>query len=299
LAWRTVVVSNPARLRIENDRLMICQEADIPLPLEDIAVLMLESPQVSLSAAVLSRLAEHGAMLITCGSNHLPVFAGLPYAGHSRLTGVQRIQLETSQPFRKRCWQKVIQAKIANQAECLRLKERDGADKIAAMVATVSSGDTGNVESAAAREYFRRLFRPDFDRRAEDGINSALNYGYAVVRAAVARSFAAYGFLLTQGIHHCSELNAFNMADDFLEPLRPVIDLCVASLSPPPEELSKNHREQLVGLLAGDALIDGEINSVLRASEIMAASFSAACRANRPNALKLPQLLPLREHRYE
>ena len=294
-----MVVSNPAGLRIENDRLVIVQEAETPLPLEDIAVLILESPQVSLSSAALARLADHGVMLIACGPNHLPAFAGLPFAGHSRLTGVHRLQLDTSLPFRKRCWQRIVQAKIANQAECLRIAGREGADRIAAMADTVASGDTGNVESAAAREYFRRLFRPDFDRRTEDAVNSALNYGYAVIRAAVARSLAAYGFLLTQGIHHCSELNAFNLADDFLEPLRPVVDLCVASFSPPPEELAKGHREELVGLLACEVRVDGEAHSVLHAADLTASSFSSACHAGDPGLLKLPALLPLREHRYE
>ncbi|MGC8862752.1 MAG: type II CRISPR-associated endonuclease Cas1 [Armatimonadota bacterium] len=299
MAWRTVVVANPARLKIDNDRLVIVQDASTPLPLEDIAVLILESPQVTLSSAALARLADHGAMLIACGPNHLPIFAGLPFAGHSRLAGTHRMQLETSLPFRKRCWQRIVQSKIANQAECLRLAGREGADHIAAMVEEVASGDTGNVESAAAREYFRRLFRADFDRRSEDGINAALNYGYAVIRAAVARALAAYGFLLTQGIHHSSELNAFNLADDFLEPLRPVVDLCVALFSPQPEELTKDHRQQLASLLACEVRIDGERHSVLRATEIMAGSFSAACRAGEPRMIKLPQLIALREHRYE
>ncbi|MCX8053331.1 MAG: type II CRISPR-associated endonuclease Cas1 [Armatimonadetes bacterium] len=313
MAWRTVVISNPARLRIDNDRLIIIQESSTPLPLEDIAVLVIESPQVTLSSAVLARLADHGAMVIVCGPSHLPIFAGLPFAGHCRLTAVHRLQLETTLPFRKRCWQRIVQAKIANQAECLRLAGRDGAEAIARMVDSVQSGDTGNVESAAAREYFRKLFRPDFDRRIEYGVNSALNYGYAVIRAAVARSLAAYGFLLTQGIHHCSELNAFNLADDFLEPFRPIVDLCVASLpmfrdlyennpnesSETPAQLQKAHREQLAQLLACQVRIQGERQSVLQATEITAASFGAACRTGDPKLIKLPELVALREHRYE
>lgn len=313
MAWRTVVISNPARLRIDNDRLVVVQEVETPLPLEDIAVLILETPQVSLSSAVLARLSEYGATVVACGPNHMPAFAGFPFAGHCRLVGVQRLQLQTSLPFRKRCWQGVVRAKISNQAECLRLADRDGAERLAAMCVEVTSGDTRNVESAAAREYFRLLFRPDFDRRVEHAVNSALNYGYAVIRAAVARSLAASGFLLSQGIHHSSELNAFNLADDFLEPFRPVVDLCVASSpefadlirasgEPKPDsqpQLSKAHRERLAGLLAAQVRIEGERQALLRATEITAASFGAACRAGDPKRLRLPELLPLREHRYE
>lgn len=313
MAWRTIVISNPARLRIDSDRLVIAQEEEVLLPLEDIAVLILESPQILLSSTTLARLADQGACVFVCGPNHIPVFAGLPFGNHSRLTAVHRLQLGTSLPFRKRCWQRIVRAKIANQAECLRISGREGADIISAMVETVRSGDAGNVESAAAREYFRRLFSPGFDRRIENGINSALNYGYAVIRAAVARALTAYGFLLTQGIHHSSELNAFNLADDFLEPFRPVVDLCVATnecfkelrsdLENTSEQsnriLQKHHREQLARLLAVDVGIENERHSVLRATELVAASFGSACRRRDPKLIKLPSLVPLQEHRYE
>jgi len=273
---------------------------------------MLESPQISLSAAVLARIAQHGGMVIACGPDHLPAFAGLPFVGHSRLAGVQRMQLDLSLPFRKRCWQSIIRAKIANQAQCLRLLGREGAAHVAAMAEQVTSGDAANVESSAAHAYFRFLFGQDFDRRSESGINSALNYGYAVIRAAVARALAAHGFLLTQGIHHSSELNPFNLADDFLEPLRPVVDLRAASFPPHPEppprhpepvegpnELDKARRQELVGLLACDVGVEGEAHPVLHAADLVAASFTAACHNAEPALLKLPDLLPLHEHGYE
>ncbi|OFX13461.1 MAG: type II CRISPR-associated endonuclease Cas1, partial [Armatimonadetes bacterium RBG_16_58_9] len=231
--------------------------------------------------------------------NHMPSSASVPFAGHSRAVGIQRLQLSTTLPFRKRCWQAVAQAKIRNQAECLRLLGRAGADRIEALADEVASGDTGNVESRAAREYFRYLFGPSFARGEEDGVNSALNYGYAVIRAAVARALAASGFILTQGIHHCSELNPFNLADDFMEPLRPVADLLAASFSPPPEALEKEHRERLAAVLGCEVGVDGEAQSILRGTELMAGSFGSACKAGDPKLLKLPGLLPLQEHAYE
>ena len=284
---------------MDADRLVIAQEAEVALPLDDIAILMIESQQVALTTAVLSRLAEVGASVIVCGAKHLPVLAAYPCSGHSRLSGIHRLQLSTTLPFRKRCWQRIVQTKIRNQAECLRLLGCDGADRLEGLADQVGSGDPANVEALAAREHFRFLFGPEFVRMREDGVNAALNYGYAVGRAGVARGLAAHGLLLTQGIHHSSELNPFNLADDFLEPLRPLVDMLAATFSPPPVELQKHHREALALLLACEVCVEGEAHSVTHCCELMAASFVSACRVGNPALLKLPSLMPLREHRYE
>lgn len=298
MAWRTVVISNPARLNVENDQLVIRQQESVSLPMEDIAVLMLESHEVVLSAALLDRLASHEVILLACDKAHMPSVACVPFAGHSRLAGVQRMQLECSEPFRKRCWQAIIRRKIANQAACLSALGSPAAGKVAAMATVVNSGDSSNIESVAAREHFRAAFGEDFIRFADDGLNHALNYGYAVMRAAVARALAVHGFLPAHGIHHRSELNQFNLADDFIEPLRPTVDLRVAELRPE-ADLTKAHREALVALVNTDVLIDGKRQSALRAAEVMAASFHAACRDKDPRALKLPELLPIKTHEYE
>ena len=298
MAWRTVVISNPARLKLENDQLTIIQDDEVKLPLEDVAVLLIESQEVILTSALLARLAEHGAMILVCDGRHLPALAGLPYAGHSRLSGVHRVQLNASLPFKKRCWQSVVKQKVLNQAECLRLAGRKGSDRLAAMADKVTSGDGTNVESLAAREHFRLLFGDLFLRGDEDDVNSALNYGYAVMRAAVARALAAHGFLLSQGIHHHSELNPFNLADDFLEPLRPVVDLKVIGMDFE-EGFDVAHRQELAALVGCDVIIHGARQSALRAAEMTAASFQTACYKKDPLLLKMPGLLPLRQHRYE
>lgn len=298
MAWRTVVVSNPARLRIRNDQLAVEQAQTVTLPVEDIAVLLLESPEIVLSSAVLNRLAELDVLLLACDSKHMPSFAGVPFAGHSRLAGVQRLQLDSSQPFRKRCWQAIVRRKIENQAKCLELLGKQGAERIASMARTVSSGDASNIESVAAREHFREAFGPTFIRGNEDATNAGLNYGYAVMRGAVARSLASHGFILAQGIHHRSELNQFNLADDFIEPFRPLVDLLVGKMHLG-DVLTKPDRELLVALLHAQVLMDGQRHGAMRAAEMMAGSFLAACRAKDPSLLKLPGLLPLKTHTYE
>jgi len=298
LAWRTIVISKAARLRVENDQLAIIQQETITLPIEDIAVLMLESQEVLLSSALLDRLAEHEVLLFACSRKHMPSMVGVPFVKHSRLAGIQRMQLEATQPFRKRCWQQIVRRKVANQAICQAIAGKPGAQKLRDMAATVTSGDAANIESVAAREHFQALFGPDFIRGAEDGINSALNYGYAILRGTIARALTLHGFLPAHGIHHHSELNQFNLADDFLEPLRPMVDLKVVELMPE-GELTKAHREALVALIHHEVFIDGKRQAALRAAEIMAASFVAACRDHDARRLKLPEILLLAAHSYE
>lgn len=299
MAWRTVVISNPARLRVEHNQLVIVQEDETPLPLEDIGVLILESPEVTLNAVVLARFAQTGGLLLACDDHHLPCFAGLPFGGHSRLAGVQQMHIGLSLPFKKRCWQAIVRQKIANQAECLRLTGRHECAELASLVHKVASGDSANVESRAARDYFIALFGAEFTRGDPGAVNAALNYGYAVVRASVARAIASFGFLLSQGIHHHSELNPFNLADDFIEPLRPVVDLCVAQTIRNDAEFTQQHRRMLVSLLAMDVVIDGKRQGLSRAAEIMASSFVTACREKSVIALKLPKLIELTPHAYE
>lgn len=298
MSWRTVVVSNPARLKIEDDQLVIIQDESISLPVEDISTLMIESPQVTLSSALLDILAQHGTLLLICDKHHLPSVACLPFAGHSRLLGVQRLQLSMSEPFHKRCWQSIARRKILNQARCLELLAKPEAGKVAALADRVNSGDTDNIESVAAREHFQSAFGPGFDRGSDDPINSALNYGYAIIRASVARALALHGFLPTHGLHHHSELNRFNLADDFIEPLRPLVDLHTARVSSF-TELTKEHRRELVGLLHVEVLVERKRQAVTRAVEVMAASYLSACQAGDPGLLCLPELLPLKSHSYE
>lgn len=298
MAWRTVVVSNPARLRIENDQLVIMQQDSVSLPVEDISTLMLESPEVVLSSALLDRLAQHHTLLLVCDRQHLPSAACLPFAGHSRLLAVQNMQLGMSAPFQKRCWQMIVRQKISNQAHCLYLLGRPGWNKLEPLLDQVGSGDPLNIESVAAREYFDCLFGPEFERGIDDPINHALNYGYAVMRASIARALTLHGFLPSHGLHHHSELNRFNLADDFIEPLRPLVDLCVAGMDFP-EDLTKPHRQQLVALLHADVAINAKKQAAIHAVEIMAASYLSACHANEPRLLALPGILQIKTHKYE
>ena len=162
-----------------------------------------------------------------------------------------------------------------------------------ALAAQVKSGDGDNRESVAAAVTFGALF-PGLKRREDGVINAALNYGYAILRACTARTLTAFGFQPALGIHHCSELNAFNLADDFLEPFRPVVDLWTFMHMRDAEQFEKEHRLALVRLLAAVVRCGGEEVTAQRACEVMCASFVGACREKDPQLLRLPELLPLR-----
>lgn len=247
MAWRTVVIANPARLKVEQQQLVIEQGDGPPItfPLEDIAVLLVESQQVTLTAALLARCASADVTLFVCDESHIPAFIGQPLQAHTRMVSVQRLQLSMSQPFLKRCWQLVVRQKILNQGRCLGLLAKPGEEQLKLCASKVASGDSANVEGWAAREFFREAYGGRFTRFADDGQNHALNYGYAVLRGAVARGITLHGLLAAHGMHHRSELNPFNLADDLIEPFRPLVDLYVAQQSAS-RKLDSDYKQKLV-----------------------------------------------------
>lgn len=293
MSYRCLFVANAARIHCKNEQLVI--EADIPhsVPLEDISALILESRQISITSAALSSLMQNGAAVYCCDEKHLPCGICLPFAQHSRQLGVVRWQLELTQPAKKRLWQKIVAAKIANQAECLALCGLpQQASALYSRAKAVSSGDKENIEASAAAFYFRTLFGAGFTRQSDDGINAALNYAYAVLRGYVARCLAVYGFLPYLGIHHDSELNQFNLADDLIEPFRPVADLFVASNVSENTALTTALKGQLVNLLNADILSGEQHHSVSYAIERLVQSLRAA-------QIILPKLIEYKQHTYE
>ncbi len=284
-----MIISNPARLSLRRGRLVVQQEEEAEIPLEDITAVIVESERTVITAALLCGLAERGVPLFTCGGGHLPCGVFLPYQSHSRFLKVLKRQMEQTLPFRKNCWKAVVRQKIKNQALCLDMLGKRGGDELRALAAEVKSGDPDNRESAAARLYFDS-YMPDTTRQEDNAVNAALNYGYAVMRGAVARSLTSYGFLCAVGIHHRNELNAFNLADDFMETLRPAVDLWVARNVADGSAFTAKERAGLAALLGAPVVINFERQKILRAIDIMCASFSTASAEGDASALKLPEL---------
>ena len=217
MSYRCLMIVNPARIRCKNEQLLIETEEVHSVPIEDISAIVLESRQSTITTAAMAALAQNGVVTFWCDETHLPCGISLPFAQHSRQLGVLRWQMGLTLPAKKRMWQQVVTAKIQNQAECLALcgKTQEAAFLFGRAKA-VTSGDKDNVEASAAAYYFPALFGEGYTRRNEDTRNAALNYAYAILRGYMARCLTVYGFQPCLGLHHDSELNQFNLADDLM-----------------------------------------------------------------------------------
>ncbi|MEG2172540.1 MAG: type II CRISPR-associated endonuclease Cas1 [Desulfovibrionaceae bacterium] len=228
MSWRGIHVSEAARMCLKQNRLCVEQAGgEQSLALEDIAFIVLDSPQVTLTSALLAACADKGCLIITTDQRHMPNGSLLPFHPFYRQAETLQAQIQLTEPRKKRLWQYMIIAKINNQALCLRLAHGSASTekRIACLAQKVRSGDPDNTEAQAARLYWRALVH-NFkrDTEGEDRLNALFNYGYALLRAAIARELAACGFAPCLGVHHRSMLNAFNLADDMIEPWRPFVD---------------------------------------------------------------------------
>lgn len=222
---RTICIQNPAKLSVKNRSLVIQQEQfEAAIPLEDIWVVILETHRAQVTARALSEIVDAGIGVMTCGHDHMPNGLLLPIGAHSRHAAIVEDQLLISRPLKKRLWQRIVIAKISNQANVLNMLGKD-ASALKKCVSEVLSGDTSSRESVAAGIYFKALL-PSGSRR-EGPYAAALDYGYSILRAGIARAAVAGGWLVSRGIHHANNLNAFNLVDDLIEPFRPVVDLIV------------------------------------------------------------------------
>jgi CRISPR-associated protein Cas1 len=224
------------------------------IPLDDLASVLFTGFGQIISTQALLALIERNVSVIFCSENYHPAGLLLSCVGNVEQAGRLQRQVKLSTPFKKRAWQLLVQAKLLNQSRVLEKFGVDGS-KIRALSARVRSGDPNNIEAQAAREYWQKLFGSDFLRNTDQkGVNSFLNYGYAVVRAAVARALVASGLNPALGIHHQQSRNAFALADDFIEPFRPYVDETVRSLGDTQNlvELMPEHKRALAQIIQTD-----------------------------------------------
>ena len=292
MAWRGVHISQPSRLKYRDKQLVVDQdEGSVSLSIEDIAWLILDTPQVSLTGSLLSALACAGVAMIVPDDKHHPCGVLLPFHQHHAQAHIARAQVGMSLPLKKRMWQSVIIAKITNQAAVLDSLGRDRAQTLRAMAGRVGSGDPDNIEAQAARAYWSALF-DKFTRSDEsDRRNSLLNYGYAVVRAAIARACVASGLLPAFGLHHASKVNAFNLVDDLIEPFRPFVDLSAHARVRATEgdALTVGDRRHMANVLNETAMIGSERMTLLAATEATAMSLVRAIEHSSALLLQLPE----------
>lgn len=293
MGWRSVVISQPAYLSLSNRRLHIEQaENATSVPLEDISALILDNPQLMLTVPLLSELANNGIVVLTVDGQHLPNGVFLPFLSYHR--GLQRLraQLRLGKPRAKQWQQQIVRQKILNQSQTLSaLGRRRPVSALNRLAVLVRSGDPDNYEARAAALYFRSLFGSPLYRGQIRFYNAALNYGYAVVRAAIARSLVATGIHPSLGLFHNNEQNAFNLVDDLIEPYRPLLDLWVSRLFPdePERELEPIDKGRLVSFLHQDVgnSHNDELSTVLVHIEKMCQGFARACEEGKSTKLWL------------
>ena len=294
------MISRPAKLRREHYSLAIEQEKTAFVPFEDIAVIVLNHREITLTHPVLSACGEYGISLFATGETHHPSGVFLPFLSHSRATRWLRLQLDIPRPLAKQVWATIVRRKIANQAACLKLAGAEGFAQLELYANRVRSGDSERMESQAAALYFSRLVGKDFQRKQECWTNAALDYGYAILRGTIARGLVAHGLLPSIGLFHASEQNAFNLADDLIEPFRQLVDLYVVKHRQKDDaELQPTDKAALVELLNVDVAMPRGVMSALAAIEHAVESLARIYENGTETPLELPTLIGLRQHRPE
>lgn len=232
---RVLEISQENRTLSLNRGFIVIKEKGIEIasiPLDDIAVLLLSAQSTCVTKHILNALAERGCITVFCGDNYIPVSILIPECQHYQFSRVLESQINASVPFKKRIWQQIIIRKIENQAKALQFCAKQTDAKLLFKIAQmVNSGDTQNREAYAAKTYFKALFGQSFIRdKNGEGINSLLNYGYAVMRAGMARAVCSSGLLPALGVHHKNYSNQFCLVDDLFEIYRPLVDCLVYQL---------------------------------------------------------------------
>ncbi|STQ85952.1 type II CRISPR-associated endonuclease Cas1 [Helicobacter muridarum] len=274
-AFRTLFLSTPAKLRLENNHLCITQEQkeNVKIPLSDILCIILESHQITFTNSLLNAFAYHKIVVFTCDEHHLPSGIFIPFLGHYKSLSILQSQIALSKQRKAILWQQIIKSKINNQASLLKMLDKDKYTQLESLSKSVNLSDSSNNEAKAAAIYFKSLFGRDFSRKIDldnaiGTINAALNYGYAIVRGVITRVLCASGLNPVLGLFHCNQFNSFNLADDLIEPYRIFVDSLVFHMKECGDlgdNLGLADRLKLTKLLNASILIDSKIYPLNRA----------------------------------
>lgn len=293
---RTIYVGNPAYLSLKNAQMILRRpdvEQDVSIPIEDMGLLVLDNQQITVTQGLMAQLLANNCAVVTCDNKCMPVGLLLPLDGHTLQSERFRAQIDSSKPLRKQLWQQTVQAKIANQATILHRLTGAEVGNMRAWVNAVRSGDADNLEARAAAYYWRNFFPDDQDfTRDRDGWppNNLLNYGYAILRAIIARSLVGTGLLPTLGIHHHNKYNAYCLADDIMEPYRPFVDRLVKQMMGKYDDiwqLTTDMKRDLLAIPTLDVKINGRRSPLLIAATITTSSL-AKCFAGETKTILYP-----------
>lgn len=253
MAFRVILIESEVTIKVKLNNLIITKDDnDIWVPLDDISMIVMDNLSTMLSARLLCQLSEQGIGLMLCNQEHLPTGFYSAYDNHSRASKVIGFQIEKDVEYYDHVWKRIVEAKIYNQASAYQrlFDDKTGMDKILKFSTEIAEGDKTNREAHAAKVYFNLLMGTSFSRGNEDILlNSGLDYGYAVLRGFIARVCVGYGLNTQIGIHHKNEYNRFNLVDDLMEPLRPIVDMVAYNTMKNEEYFTREHRRMLVNIL--------------------------------------------------
>lgn len=297
---RTLYFENPAYLSLHLGQLVIRRigedgtEEKKTVPIEDIGMILLDNRQITLTQAVMAALMENNCAVVTCGEDHLPLGLMLPLYCNTVQNERFRRQIDASVPLNKQLWQQTIQAKIHNQASVLLYTTGEIHKNMTIWERQVKSGDTDNMEGRAAAYYWKTVFpaNPHFVRgQFDDTANRLLNYGYAVLRAVIARALVGSGLLPTLGIHHHNRYDPFCLADDLMEPYRPYVDRLVWDLLTvdPETELNRATKMKLLSIPTLEVVINGKRSPLMLAAMQTSASL-AKCFSGEIRKVAYPEM---------
>lgn len=303
MPWRGIHLTEAASLSRRQAGIQIRRDGQdsVRIPLEDVAWIVVDSRDITITSGLLSTCAESGIAVIFTDDRHMPSGSLLPFHINYAQAEVSHLQFAAPGVLRRRLWRRTARAKILNQAAVLEKAESSNFRVLRSLARQVQPGDPDNIEARAARRYWPSLF-PAFrrDGGASDRTNALLNYGYAVMRAGIARSLTVAGLIPAIGIHHQSRTNPFNLADDLIEPFRPTVDWLALEMREPDDwgdvndsrlGLSKEDRQRLAGILTHQVRIENEEMNVLNAIDRSVATFVRSLRSRRSGDLQLPEFI--------
>ncbi len=246
MSFRTVVIKNRCKLDLSGNYLVRRAEDEKKIFIKEISCLIIESTAVSLTACLLSELVKNNVKIIFCDEKHSPESELIPYRNNYISSKRISLQINWDKRFLSKLWLEIIREKILNQAKILeKIKKQEQANMLKDYAENVENGDLTNREGHSAKVYFNALFGKDFERREEDKINSALNYGYSILLSCFNREITARGYLTQLGIWHKNDFNAFNLSCDLMEPFRTLIDEMVINFT---DEQFKNYKMSILDI---------------------------------------------------
>jgi CRISPR-associated protein Cas1 len=292
---RIIDISEAAYVRLKHQQLVIEKQSEIvgQVPIEDLGVLILQHPAIVLTQQLIVACQKNKVVIVFCDEKHLPYSLILPIGeGHTLHNKILKQQIAISEPTRKRLWQKIVQHKIKEQEQTLVMLNKKST-RLKFLSTQVKTGDSGNCEAIAAQAYWKLLFGKAFKRDADlDGVNTLLNYGYAIIRAAVARSVCGAGLHPTIGLFHTNQYNALCLADDLMEPFRPWVDYVVYQMASTNSEVTINQqsKQALLGLMSEAVLYKKKTMPFMVALHYLMADLKR-CYSNGIKTLPYPLLL--------